>query len=51
MNPNKNIAIFKKYFDSEHEALEQANQFIEENFDRIEENDKPLKIYIEIGGL
>ena len=49
---NKNIAIFKKYFDNQHDAEEQINNFIDENFDRvIDDEDKPLKVYIEIGGL
>ena len=50
---NTNVAIFKKYFDSQEEAEEQINNFIDENFDRVRDHDedKPLKVYIEIGGL
>lgn len=51
MNQSKNIAIFKKYFSDQEDAEEQIRNFIDENFDRIEENNEPIKIYLEIGGL
>ena len=49
---SKNIAILKKYFEDQHEAEEEIVEFINQNFDKIvDQNDKPLKVYIEIGGL
>ena len=49
---NKNIAIFKKYFSIQEDAEDQIRKFIDENFNRIsEDDDEPMKIYLEIGGL